>query len=247
MGKTGIFILIFVLLLIVAAGISVLVIQYKLRQVSRAAFGTDSFLEGLKNQEEMLAETPKSVSGMTKICLPRIEKDFPEFSYQEFLQKSENQLKEALAAVENQDLACVSGASPELKKQLGLWIEDDRRQGIREQFQNIKIHQTAISRYEKKAGCCVVTFQSAVEYRYAKWKENGKRPSPEKLQSRYDMEWVYIQDVEKLPEAAGAVGVNCPNCGAPLRNLGAKFCEYCGSALETLNTRVWSLNHIEEN
>lgn len=234
-------------LLAAAVCLGILVLRHKLRQVSRAAFGTDSLVEGLKRQEEILADTPKSVSGMTKLCLPRIEKDFPEFSYQEFLQRSENQLKEALAAVETQDLACVSGASPELKKQLGLWIEDDRRQGIREQFQDIRIHQTAISRYEKKAGCCVVTFQSAVEYRYARWKEDERRPSPERLQSRYNMEWVYVQDVEKLPKAVGAVGVNCPNCGAPLKNLGAKFCEYCGSALETLNIRVWSLNHIEEN
>lgn len=238
--------LIFVLVLIVAAGISVLYIQYKLRQVSRAAFGTDSFVEGLKKQKELVAETPKSVSGMTKICLPRIERDFPEFSYQDFLNRSENQLREMFAAVENQDLAYLTGASPELKKEIRLRIEDDRRQGIREQFQNIRIHQTAISRYEKKAGSCVVTFQSAVEYLYAKWKADGERPSPEKVQSRYNMEWVYIQDVEKLPEKAGAVGVNCPNCGAPLKKLGAKYCEYCGSALEILNIRVWSLNHIEE-
>lgn len=239
--------LVLILILIIAAGISVLVIQHKLKQVSRAAFGTDSFLEGMKKQEELISETPKSVSGMTKIYLPAIEKDFPEFSFAEFQKKSENRLKEVLAAVEKQDLACIGGASAELKRQVRLWIEDDRRQGIREQYQNIRIHQTAISRYEKKAGSCAVTFQSAVEYKTARWKEQEEKPELKKIQTRYDMEWVYIQDVEKLPENVKSVAVNCPNCGAPVTNLGAKFCEYCGSAMELLSTRVWSLDHIKEN
>ena len=39
----------------------------------------------------------------------------------------------------------------------------------------------------------------------------------------------------------------CPNCGAPIKNLGAKFCEYCGSAVEVINSRVWSLEHIKED
>ncbi len=240
-------ILIVILVLVIGAGISVFYIQQKLKRISRAAFGTDSLIEGIKKQEELAAERPKSVSGMTKLCLPRIIKDFPEFSYEEFLQKSENQLKEALAAVENQDMACLKNPSPDLKNQIRLWIEDDKRQGIREKFQNIRIHQSAISRYEKAAGCCTVVFQSAVEYRYARWKKEEKEPELKKKQTRYDMEWVYVQDVEKLPEKMKAFGVNCPNCGAPLKNLGAKFCEYCGLAMETINIRAWSLHNIEEN
>ena len=41
--------------------------------------------------------------------------------------------------------------------------------------------------------------------------------------------------------------VVCPDCGAPIKNLGAKFCEYCGSAVEVINSRVWSLEHIKED
>ena len=42
-------------------------------------------------------------------------------------------------------------------------------------------------------------------------------------------------------------GRPCPNCGAPIKNLGAKSCEYCGSAVEVINSRVWSLEHIKED
>lgn len=45
-----------------AGAISVWIIQRKLRQVSRSMFGTDSLLEGLEQQEERIAETPRSVS-----------------------------------------------------------------------------------------------------------------------------------------------------------------------------------------
>ena len=235
------------LVLVMGAGTGVLYIRWKLRRISRAAFGTDSLVEGIKKQGELAEERPKSVSAMTRLCLPRIIRDFPEFSYEEFRQKSENQLKEALAAVESQDMACLKNASPDLRDQIRLRIEDDKRQGVRVKFQNIRIHQSAISRYEKGSGCCTVIFQSAVEYRYARWKKEEKEPELKRKQTRYDMEWVYVQDVEKLPETMKVIGVNCPNCGAPLRNLGAKFCEYCGLAVETINIRAWSLYHIKEN
>lgn len=246
MSETAVIMLLFAAVLVAGGGIGVLAVRRRLRRISRLAFGTDSLLEGLSKQEELIAATPKSVAGMTRICLPRIEKDFPEFSYPEILQKSENQLKAALAAVEKQDPACLGDASGELERQIRLWIEDDKRQGIREQFQNIRIHQTEITRYEKKPGSCVIVLQSAVEYRYAKWQEEKDRPEPERTQTRYNMEWVYVQDIEQIPDGAEAVGVTCPNCGAPVRMLGARVCEYCGSALEALNIRVWSLSHIEE-
>ena len=43
-----------------------------------------------------------------------------------------------------------------------------------------------------------------------------------------------------------AVGVTCPNCGAPVTRLGSKFCEYCGSGLREISVRVWSINRIAE-
>lgn len=37
-----------------------------------------------------------------------------------------------------------------------------------------------------------------------------------------------------------AVGTTCPNCGAPVRSLGAKKCEYCGSYVEPVNIKYGS-------
>ena len=44
-----------------AAYIIYRIVKAKLRELSRAAFGTDSFAEGWKRQTEELAATPKSV------------------------------------------------------------------------------------------------------------------------------------------------------------------------------------------
>ena len=247
MINVGLLLLFLILILIIAAGVAVFYIKKQLTTVSRNAFGTDSFLEGVRQQEKIYAETPKSVAGMTSFYLPRIQRDFPELSVPEMMQKSENQIKAALHAVEAQDLSLIADASEEFKKQIRLWIDENKKQGICEQFQNVHIHKTAISRYEKQAGCCIIKFQSAVEYRYAKWNRNEERPEPKMTQTRYDMEWVYVQDVEKLPKEKRAMGLNCPNCGAPVSQVGAKFCEYCGSAVEPINIRVWSLDQMDRD
>ena len=47
-------------------------VMFKIRQISREFFGTSSLIEGLKRQEALEDDTPKSVSGMTSVELPRI-------------------------------------------------------------------------------------------------------------------------------------------------------------------------------
>lgn len=249
MSQTAIIIL---LLAVLASGAGIYIkIRRKIRMISRLAFGTDSLIEGIRSQEDRLATTPKSVSGMTSLCLPQIQRDFPEFSLAEFVQKSENLLKASLAAVEMQDIALLEQASKDLRSQILLRIQDDRRRGIREHFQRIKVHRTEIARYQKKEGCCVITLQSAVEYEY--WQDglresckSGNLPDRRMKQTRYNMELMYVQDVNQLQPGQTAAAVVCPQCGAPVSRLGSKYCEYCGSGIETVNSRVWSLARIQE-
>ena len=69
-------------------------VMYKIRQISREFFGTSSLIEGLKRQEALEDDTPKSVSGMTRVELPRIEKDFPSLKDQVRLKIEEMEEKE---------------------------------------------------------------------------------------------------------------------------------------------------------
>lgn len=271
MGQT---VAIILLAAVLAGGIYLyLRIRKSIRLFSMATFGTEHLIEGIQGHKDKLATTPKSVSGMTGICLPQIQRDFPEFSLEEAVQKAEDQLKAALAAIERQDLEPLARASKELRSQVGLRIGEDCRAGVRERFQSIKIHRTEIARYQKLEGCCVITLQSAVEYMYQKEqlaeggalqerqerkkgrssgkgrgqrRREGAESELRRIQTRYNMELMYVQHAEKLAPGATAYVVVCPQCGAPITSLGSKHCAYCGSAIEPVNSRVWSLGRIQE-
>jgi len=283
-------------------------VRRQLRMISKAMFGTPSLAKGLERQADILAQTPKSVSGMTKLCLPQIEADFPEFHWAQWRQMCENMLKAYLEALSSQNLGVLEGirlrnlakdgdleegygngrtlmgkergeaevyaVSEELKKQVGLRIEDQRRRGVRESYRQVRIHQTEISRYQKEAGMCMIKLQSAVEYYYEetdlagascagqdgngskgsqkaggvgkkRLKKQEKQAKDRKEQTRYNMELVYIQDLSKVKDLATAVGVTCPNCGAPITRLGSKFCEYCGTGVTPVDVRVWKLHRVD--
>lgn len=238
---------------LVVIGIGVFLVVRSVRRmtakVSRIAFGTGNLIEGLRRQSELLETTPKSVSGMTKIFLPQIEKDFPEFNWAEFRHRTSQMLVSFLTAVDAGNPEILQDASEELQKQLELRLEDGKKREIREHYRHIQVHQTEIAGYRKQNGTCVVTLQSAVGYyHYAETLDgvvkSGDRERME--QTKYNTELVYIQDVGKLGSQATGIGVTCPNCGAPVTNLGSRICEYCGSGIREISIRVWALNRLYE-
>lgn len=197
-------------------------------------------------QADLLAETPKSVSGMTRVLRPQIERDFPEFSLEEFINKAENFLTAALSAITSEDAKGLEAVSEEAVRQVENQIADNRKAGIQEHYTQIRIHQTEVANYEKRSGTCVIMFQSAVEHYHYK-ERDGKiiwGEKERKQQTKYNTELMYIQD-EQL--AGGkAVGLRCPNCGAPLNGLGSLHCAYCGLAVTPVNRKVWTLHRYYE-
>ena len=66
-------------------------------------------------------------------------------------------------------------------------------------------------------------------------------------QSKYQMELIYIQDRDLIKEQGdSALGITCPNCAAPISNLGAKHCVYCGSPVVEFNIHAWSFASVKE-
>ena len=165
---TGKVVLVIVLCVAIVVTLCIWVIINKVKKFSRDVFGTENLAEGINRQADLAAETPKSVSGMTRLMEPQIMRDFPEFSWEEFKHRAENMLTSALLAITSGDVTTIVDASDTLKEQIRNRIGDNEASGVKETFEQIKIHQTEISNYHKEKGTCVITIQSSVEYFYSK-------------------------------------------------------------------------------
>ncbi len=224
-------------------------LKRSVRRISRQAFGTDSLIDGYKKQKRELSQIPKSVCAMTRVYLPQILRDFPEFNYEQFKIRAENMLRSALSAISSNKAELLINASSDLKEKLSLVIEENVRLDRREAFEDVKIHQTEITSYKKQSGTCVITLQSSVGHLHY-ITAGGKLIEGDKEiveQVRYNTDLVYIQDLKKVGSSYNnAVGTSCPNCGAPITNLGAKACEYCGMAVSGINVYVWAISDYKK-
>lgn len=226
------------------------------RQLTRSAstLGTAALLmktlSEIDPKELNVEPGPKSISGMTKLLLPQIGRDFPDFEYNEAKSRAETVLLTYLSAITQQDASILSEGTSELKKEVQTIINNLKALGHDENFDNIRIHQTELSQYRKTSGKCIITFQMSVEYYRYKVKGDGTVISgskEQKVQTRYNVDMVYIQNREIVENTlADAKGINCPNCGAPLTMLGAKHCSYCGAAVLEYNLHAWNFCNVDE-
>lgn len=255
MNSTLILILIILILTLIVIGCiyyGIYQLKKKVRQFSRQAFGTDSLKEGFEQIEKEYEITPKSVSAMTSVCLPRIKRDFPDFSYDEMKAKANNVLTSYLLGLSTLSAAALTEGNSELKNKLQNEIQIWKSKDKAPHFDSIKIHRTEISNYTKRAGRCIITFQSSVQYHQYVTDHEGHVVSGNKdalFQSKYDTDLVYIQDRKLLEDAHlgnDSLGVNCPNCGAPITNLGAKYCEFCGTGVVEINIHAWQFDDVRE-
>lgn len=245
-----IIILILLLAIILAIFCGISYVKQKTKEFSRTVFGTESLSAGAQQMKREYATTPKSVSAMTSLLLPKIVSDFPDFQYDEMKERAENLLTQYLRAVTQRNASILTDGNTELKQQLDNHIQMLSVQDLQEHFDQIKIHRTEITQYRKTDGRCIITFQSSLEcYHYitepSSLIKKGSRDY--KYQTKYNTDLIYIQDRNLVEnELDNALGVNCPNCGAPLSSLGAKKCEYCGTPVIEINIHAWSFSNIEE-
>ena len=245
--KGSLTILMIVAVIVLVIVLLVIYVIKKVEHLSTSLFGVKSLSEGLTMQAEELAETPKSVAGMTRIYEPQLVKDFPEFNWKEFRDKAERMLLMAFAAISKGEETFVGGSAEGLREQVIAVIQENKRQQIKEYYKDIQIHRTEITRYEKKNGTCVLVLQSAVGHIHYKEKDGKliEGNKERKEQTRYNIYLMYVQDVKKA-NMDKAVGTTCPSCGAPVSGLGEKKCEYCGSQVVPINIQVWSIQSFRE-
>ena len=216
-----------------------LIVKNKIRDFSRQTFQTDSLLEGFQKQEEQFQNTPKSISAMTKIILPKINKDFPEFDWNDWKQRCQIALISYLETLESKDITRLKYCSDDFKSHVQFILRDNLDNHINEKYDSILIHRLEIVDYRKQKGFCQIIIEASLQYEYSR-NQNLKR----KQQEKYRLELVYIQDASLTNHASSSLVLTCPHCGGPVVCLGQKRCEYCDSVLIPINIKVWSLNTI---
>lgn len=234
---------------VIAIFIAVFRIVKKIRRVSRSLFGTDSIIEGISKQKTQMSETPRSLHAMTSVYLPQILRDFPQFDYELYKNKAKSLLRSYFTAIETKkSTALAEECSQTLKNNVQGIIEDLNSRNVKQFFNQCVIHDVQISRYIKTGATVTIVFVLSVgQYAYIE-DESGKVVFGDKTlkhQTVYEVGLVYVQDVDKAGAESG-LGINCPNCGAPIKNLGVKFCEYCGTGIVEINERAWKFNSVNE-
>lgn len=184
-------------------------------------------VRSVQDGELQQEEQPKSLGGMTSIYLPQILRDFPEFNWEELR------------------------AAVEAKVQIFLETQNVKAAGT------VRIHKTVISRYQKYGGTASILCETAAEYwpqaetgyvtggSAHKGQKNQKMMSAQahKKQTVCEAELIYVYDSGLSGAAASVV---CPNCGAPVEQLGIKQCRYCGSILHVSGAMTWSVQNVRE-
>ena len=231
-----IIILVLLLVIIIFIAFVYLFIRNKTRSFLSTYFNTTSLREALDKSEIEANSTPKSLSSMESIYLPKINKDFPSLNINELKTEAESVIRGTFDAIENKDTKAYLKYS-KINSYINNQIDDYKNSEIH--FYSIKIHNTVLSRYENSKGIATIYFQSSIEYEK---QENNERRK--KIQSRLRTEYIYIVDEDKVSNSKKVLGLNCPNCGAPIKGVGQRKCSYCNSGIEDIVKKTWTINNI---
>lgn len=235
-----IIILVLIIIILLILLVVYLHIKKKVSCFTLKYFGTFDLKDAIEKSELLDSETPKSLSSMESISLNQIKKDFPDLNMNELKSMAEKSILECLDAIENKSTNNINIKSDKVISWIKSRINDLKNTEIK--YDNVKFHRTVINKYEKVGEIATIYFQSALEYFYKENNNIGK-----KVQDRFKLEFIYIIDESKVEESKRVLGLNCPNCGAPIISLGEKVCDYCGTGIKDLVKKTWTLNNINND
>lgn len=235
MSTTFIIILTLTLIILIISAFIFFSVTKTIRDFSKQVFNTANIIEGFKKQEIEYEETPKSLSSLDSVLIPKILNDFPHLNIDSMKQIAQNGIRDYYDSLNSRTLKESSYNNANLNSMLLSKIENLKNQDTK--YNKLHIHKTVINSYNNQKGSCIITFQSAIEYTLH---ENNK---DKKIQERINVDMIYIYDDTHIKGASG-VSLNCENCGAPIKMLGIKTCPYCETGIIDYIPRVWKINNI---
>jgi len=241
-GFAGIILAIVIIILIIYIKVKEIVGTRNMKELKNAI----SNVSNLK-KEEYARE--KNVKGMTKLLEPEIIRDFPEFNKDLIFSVCESNLRKIFNSIEALDATSINndGEFIYLREKINQQIEDMKSNNMKEKFDNIEFNRHAIMAYNKNNGKATIKISTTLSYYYKTNRTDKKSYEDIKKQTRYTSEFVYVYDERKFEKNQVTFSVLCPNCGAPLRGLKSKFCEYCGNHIEKINLKIWKMSSYKED
>lgn len=199
-----------------------------------------SIYDETKQAENLEKTRHKQVSGMTKMLLPEIQRDFKDFNEKEIYILVEKSLRAIFNALENKDLSFLEEDEFNIiKEKVHEEIIDLQDNDISYNFDDVIFHRHAIKSYKCQKDVATIEISTSLEYYYTKRKGNKDISRDNvKKQTRYTTQLVYIIDNTKTGFDINVLGLHCPNCGSPISSLQQKTCSYCKGAI---NIQIASL------
>lgn len=215
---------------------------------------------GKENLKEILAEAkkykerereaysrPKNLSNMTKLIEPRIQEAFPSFNKEQLFRTTENDLNQILEALEKKKPLLIKDKSlsfvrPKVEAQIDAL--NDKNKTV--EFRDIRYNKHAIKEYRNESGAAVLSVVTSLSYYYDSNDDKEEKFKDLRKETRYETKYIYVYDEDKVSDNVKLLGINCPNCGAPIDFFGRGKCSYCGSGVEPINLKNWKVIDYEE-
>ncbi len=232
-----------IIVAIIVAGILVViaVIKHKLNRMTRQylGMGLDETARLISDGLKAEATTPKSISNMSAVYKPKLMRDFPQMTYEQFETLAKNAFLSALTAIESEDVQRLENTTRGFTQHIENIIADNRSRGITEHFDDIKIHRVSIADYKSTADSARAVFEISFQCLHF-LSESSEKDKDTLSQLAASVTLVYSR--ETFEDSDNAVFAhNCPNCGAPIYGVGKDtVCKYCGSGFTEKDvTKVW--------
>lgn len=232
--------LIVIAVIVIAIFCGVMFIKHKLNSVTRKYLGM-----GLKETADLIGQgfkdevsTPRAISNVSAMYKPQLMRDFPDMTYERFLEMANSALVSILTAIEREETSRLENVTDSLKNQVYDRICDNHGRNLIEHFDEIRLHRTDISNYKTTSDTAVAVFEISFQcLHYFEGKDKVPQ-NPSQLAASVTLSYgrEYAEDSKSLTYSH-----NCPNCGAPVYSVGGRMmkCLYCGTGVTEEVYKSW--------
>ncbi len=218
----------------------ILFIKHKISSFTRNYLGmglgetADLIGRGLKEE----TTTPRSISNVSAMYKPKLMRDFPDMTYDRFLEMANTALVSILGAIESGKTDRLGNATDTLKNQVFGRIRDNNGRKLTEHFDDVQIHRTAIADYKTTSESATAVFEISFQCLHYFEGKDKVPETPKQLAAS-----VTLSYGREFTEDAGSLTFshNCPNCGAPVYEVGGRMmkCPYCGTGVTEEVYKSW--------